>query len=153
MNNWKSDLDAYFSEQKVTKKEIKAKQAESKKTIKKFMKGEVLPALEALQKEFSKHKRELEIDAKKSWAAAMVKKKKHKEFVYEININADDGKLMVSKSVYTPNKKGKLKLGVEGKIHNADNSLLITAVKKEDIIKDFLEYYKDATRMRDKSAV
>lgn len=148
MVDWKNDLEAYFSEQKVTKKEIKVQEEESKKIIKRFMEGEVLPALEALQKEFSKHKRELEIDSKKDWAAALVKKKKHKEFVYEININADEGKLMVSKSIYTPNKKGKLKLGVEGKIHNAENSLLMEAVKKEDIIKDFLEYYKDATRVK-----
>ncbi len=148
MVDWKNDLEAYFSEQKVTKKEIKAQEEESKKIIKKFMKGEVLPALESLQQEFGKHKRELAIDSKKDWAAALVKRKNHKEFVYEININADQGKLMVSKSVYMPNKKGKLKLGVEGKIHNADNSLLIDAVKKEDIIKDFLEYYKDATRVK-----
>jgi len=149
MDNWKQDLNDYFSEQKVTKKEIKTKKEESKKKIKKFMKGEVLPAFEALKKEFSKHKRELQIESKKNWAAAMIKKNKHKEFVYEINISADDDKLMASKSVYTPNKKGKLKLGVEGKVHNAENSLLIEAVKKEDIIKDFLDHYKDATRLKE----
>ena len=149
MDNWKQDLNDYFSEQKVTKKEIKTKKEESKKKIKKFMKGEVLPALEALKKEFSKHKRELQIESKKNWAAAIIKKNKHKEFVYEINISADDDKLMASKSVYTPNKKGKLKLGVEGKVHNAENSLLIEAVKKEDIIKDFLDHYKDATRLKE----
>ena len=149
MDNWKQDLNDYFSEQKVTKKEIKTKKEESKKKIKKFMKGEVLPAFEALKKEFSKHKRELQIESKKNWAAAIVKKNKHKEFVYEINISADDDKLMASKSVYTPNKKGKLKLGVEGKVHNAENSLLIEAVKKEDIIKDFLDHYKDATRLKE----
>ena len=149
MDNWKQDLNDYFGEQKVTKKEIKTKKEESKKKIKKFMKGEVLPAFEALKKEFSKHKRELQIESKKNWAAAMIKKNKHKEFVYEINISADDDKLMASKSVYTPNKKGKLKLGVEGKVHNAENSLLIEAVKKEDIIKDFLDHYKDATRLKE----
>ena len=149
MDNWKQDLNDYFDEQKVTKKEIKTKKEESKKKIKKFMKGEVLPAFEALKKEFSKHKRELQIESKKNWAAAMIKKNKHKEFVYEINISADDDKLMASKSVYTPNKKGKLKLGVEGKVHNAENSLLIEAVKKEDIIKDFLDHYKDATRLKE----
>jgi hypothetical protein len=148
MDDWKNDLEVYFGEQKVTKKEIKIKEEESKKIIKKFMKGEVIPAFEALQNEFSKHKREFEIDAKKGWAAGLVKKGKHKEFVYEVKISADEGKLMASKSVYTPNKKGKLKLGVEGKIHNADNSLLIDSVRKEDIIKDFLEYYKDATRVK-----
>jgi len=149
MDNWKQDLNDYFSEQKVTKNEIKTKKEESKKKIKKFMKGEVLPALEALKKEFGKHKRELQIESKKNWAAAIIKKNKHKEFVYEINISADDDKLMASKSVYTPNKKGKLKLGVEGKVHNAENSLLIEAVKKEDIIKDFLDHYKDATRLKE----
>jgi len=148
MDDWKNDLEVYFGEQKVTKKEIKAREEESKKVIKSFIKEEVIPAFEALQKEFAKHKRDFEIDAKKDWAAGLVKKKKHKEFVYEVKINADEGKLMVSKSVYTPNKKGKLKLGVEGKIHNAENSLLIGSVKKEDIIKDFLEYYKDATRVK-----
>jgi primosomal protein N'' len=148
MENWKNDLEAYFSEQKVTKKEIKNQKEETRKLVKHFMKGEVIPAFEALQKEFEKHKRELEIDAKKEWAAVMVKKNKHKEFVYEVNINVDDDKLMVSKSVYTPNKKGKLKLGVEGKIRNADNSLMMKSIKKEDIISDFLEYYKDATRVK-----
>jgi len=106
MDDWKNDLEVYFGEQKVTKKEIKAREEESKKVIKSFIKEEVIPAFEALQKEFAKHKRDFEIDAKKDWAAGLVKKKKHKEFVYEVKINADEGKLMVSKSVYTPNKRG-----------------------------------------------
>mgnify|MGYP000947036426 CR=1 FL=1 len=148
MENWKKDLDAYFSKQKMTKKEIKNQKEETRKLVKHFMKGEVIPAFEALQKEFEKHKRELEIDAKKEWAAALVKKNKHKEFVYEVNINMEEDRLMASKSVYLPNKNGKLKLGVEGKIRNADNSLMIKSIKKEDIINDFLEYYKDATRVK-----
>ncbi len=45
----------------------------------------------------------------------MVKKNKKKEFVYEINLNADGDKLLASKSVYVPNEKGKLKLGVEAR--------------------------------------
>ena len=147
MDNWKQELDAYFKQQKVTKKEIKVKKDGMKKTVKRFVQGEVLPAFEALQKEFKKHKRIMDIDSKKDWAAAMVKKNKHKEFVYEVNINSDDGKLMVSKRVYTVNKKGKLKLGVEGKISNKKNSLLLEAVKKEDIIRDFLDHYKDSTRL------
>jgi len=148
MNDWKSGLDAYFNEQKGTKEEIKKKKDQARKQVKKFMKKVVLPAFDALQKEFTKHKRELQIDHKKDWAAALVKKKKRKEFVYEINISTDGEKLMVRKSVYRPNKNGKLKLGVEGKIRNADNSLLIHAIKKDDIIKDFLEFYKDATRIK-----
>jgi len=148
MENWKSDLDAYFKDQKITKKEIQQKEVSARKAVKRFMKNEVIPAFESLQKEFAKHKRNLEIDAKKDWAAAMVKRNKHKEFVYEVNINSDDEKLIVSKSVYTENKKGKLKVRVEGKIRNEENSLLLKAVKKDDIIRDFIDYYKDATRIK-----
>ena len=71
---------------------------------------------------------------KKDWAAILIKKNKHKEFVYEININMDDGKLLASKSVYLPNDKGKLKLGVEGKIRANANSMQIARITKEDII-------------------
>jgi hypothetical protein len=148
MDDWKNELDAYFKEQKATKKEIKMKKEGMKKTIKHFMQGEVIPAFNALRKEFKKHKREIEVDSKKDWAAVLVKKNKHKEFVYEVNISTDNGKLIASKSVYTANKKGKLKLRAEGKIHNQKNSLLLTSVKKEHIIKDFLENYKDSTRVK-----
>ena len=148
MDDWKNELDAYFKEQKATKKEIRMKKERIKKIIKHFMQGEVIPAFDALKKEFKKHKREIEVDSKKDWAAVLVKKNKHKEFVYEVNISTENGKLMASKSVYTANKKGKLKLRVEGKIQNPKNSPLLNSVEKEDIIKDFLENYKDSTRMK-----
>jgi len=148
MDDWKNELDRYFKEQKATKKEIKTKKEGMKKAIKHFIQGEVLPAFNALKKEFKKHKREIEVNSKKDWAAILVKKNKHKEFVYEVNISIDNGKLVASKSVYTANKKGKLKLRMEGKIHNPKNSLLLKSVKNEDIIKDFLENYKDSTRVK-----
>ena len=100
------------------------------------------------KKEFKKHKRNIEVDSKKDWAAVLVKVNKHKEFVYEVNISTENSKLMASKSVYTANKKGKLKLRVEGKIRNPKNSLLLNSVKKEDIIKDFLENYKDSAQVK-----
>ena len=148
MEDWKNELDTYFREQKSTKKEIKIKKERMKKAIKRFIQGEVIPAFDALKKEFKKHKREIEVDFKKDWAAILVKKNKHKEFVYEVNIRIDDGKLITSKSIYTINKKGKLKLRVEGKIHNQKNSPLMNYVKKEHVIKDFLENYKDFMRVK-----
>ncbi len=148
MEDWKNELDTYFREQKATKNEIKIKKEGMKKSIKHFMQGEVIPAFDALKREFKKHKREIEVDFKKDWAAVLVKKNKHKEFVYEVNIRTDDGKLTTNKSIYTINKKGKLKLRVQGKIHNPKNSLLLSSVKKEHIIKDFLDNYKDTTRVR-----
>lgn len=147
MDDWKDDLGLHLKEQKKTKKEIKQKKVERQIAAKKFLQGEVLPAFDDLKREFKKHKRDVEIDNKKNWAVILVKKNKHKEFVYEINISADDDKLLASKSVYVPNDKGKLKLGVEGKIHNSANSMQINRVKKEDIIKDFLDNYKAATRI------
>jgi len=143
MNDWKNELDVYFKEQKTTKKDLKMKKEKIKKAVRHFMHGEVIPAFNALKKEFKKHKRNIEVDSKKDWAAVLVKKNKRKEFVYEVNISVESGKLMASKSVYTTNKKGKLKLHVEGKIHNPKNSFLMESVKKEDIIKDFLENFKD----------
>ncbi|MDO9546762.1 MAG: hypothetical protein Q7J07_08465 [Pelolinea sp.] len=148
MDAWQRDLDTYFAKQKKTKKEIKTKQANLKKDIKHFMQGEVLPAFEALKKEFKKHKREITIESKKDWAVVLVKRNSHKEFVYEVNISADAGDLAACKRVYTINKKGKLKLRVEGKISNPGNSPLLISIKKDDIIKDFLEHYKDTTRAR-----
>ena len=148
MDDWKNELDAYFREQKATKKEIKVEKEEMKKAVKHFMQDEVIPAFGALKKEFIKHKREIEVDSKKNWAAILIKKNKHKEFVYEINVSTENGKLMASKSVYTTNKKGKLKLCVEGKIHNPINSFLLRSIKKEHIIKDFLENYKGSMRVK-----
>ena len=148
MEDWKNELDTYFREQKATKIEIKIKNERMKKAIKRFMQGEVIPAFDALKRELKKHKREIEVDSKKDWAAVLVKKNKHKEFVYEVNISIDNGKLTTSKSIYTINKKGKLKLRGEGKIHNQKNSLLLSSVKKEHIINDFLENYKDSARVK-----
>ena len=148
MDDWKNELDAYFKEQKTTKKELKMKKERIKKSVKHFMQGEVIPAFNGLKKEFKKHKRDIEVKSKKDWAAVLIKKNKHKKFVYELNIGIVNGKLMAGKSVYTANKKGKLKLRVEGKIHNPKKSLLMESVKKEHIIKDFLENYKDSTRVK-----
>lgn len=148
MNDWKDDLEIYLKEQKKTKRELKQKKEEMQQSVKLFMQGEVLTAFEELKKEFKKHKREVEIDYKKDWAAILIKKNKHKEFVYEININMDDGKLLASKSVYLPNDKGKLKLGVEGKIRATANSMQIARITKDDVIADFLEAYKSATRIK-----
>jgi hypothetical protein len=147
MDDWKDDLNQHLKEQKKTKKELKQKKTERHVAVKEFIHGEVLPAFDDLKKEFKKHKRDVEIDKKKNWAVILIKKNKHKEFVYEINISSDDDKLLASKSVYIPNDKGKLKLGVEGKIRNAANSMQIKRVRKDDIIKDFLENYKAATRI------
>jgi len=65
MEDWKNELDTYFREQKATKKEIKIKNERMKKAIKRFMQGEVIPAFDALKREFKKHKREIEVDSKK----------------------------------------------------------------------------------------
>ncbi len=148
MSNWKEDLDLHLKEQKKSKKEIKQKKQEMRHEVKHFMAEEVLTAFNDLEKEFKKHKREVEVNGKKDWAAILIKKNKHKEFVYEINVNGEDGKLMVSKSVYVPNDKGKLKLGVEGKIRNEANSMQISHISKDDIISDFLDDYKAATRIK-----
>jgi len=148
MENWKSNLEAYFLEQKKSKKEITKEKEGMKKEIKRFMKKEALPAFEELQKEFKKHNRNLEIDSKKDWGAALVKKNKHKEFVYKVNINRDGKNLLVSKRVYLPNEKGKLKLDMEGNIGNAGRALFLKDIKEEDIISDFLENYKNATRIK-----
>ena len=148
MDNWKQELDAYLREQKNSQKELKQKREVVKKDLKRFMKGEVIPAFSALGKEFKKHKIEFDVDSKKDWAAILVKRKKHKEFVFEINISMDKGELMASKSVYTANKNGKLKLGVVGKINGSQNSFLLNSIKKEDIIKDFLEDYKRFTSVK-----
>jgi len=146
MEDWKKELDRYIKEQKNTKKDSKQKKEVVKKAVKRFIKGEVIPAFDALRREFKKHKIELEVDSKKDWAAVLVKRKKHKEFVYEVNISMTDGELAASKSVYTANKKGKLKLGGEGKIGNSQNSYLLNSIKKEDIIQDFIDDYKRSTR-------
>ncbi len=148
MNDWKDDLEVYLKEQKKTKRELKQKKEEMQQSVKLFMQGEVLTAFDDLKKEFKKHKRDVEIDNKRDWAAILIKKNKHKEFVYEVNINMDDGDLLASKSIYLPNDKGKLKLGVEGKIHNSTNSMQIALIKKADLIKDFLDTYKEATRVK-----
>jgi hypothetical protein len=148
MADWKDELESYLKEQKKTKRELKQRKEEVRQEIKVFMHGEVLTAFDDLKKEFKKHKREVDIDNKKDWAAILIKKNKHKEFVYEVNITMDAGDLLASKSVYFPNDKGKLKLGVEGKIRSANNSMRISRIKKDDIITDFLDAYKDATRIK-----
>jgi len=147
MGDWKDELALHFKEQKKTKKELKHRKAEMQQIAKRFMQSEVLAAFEDLKKEFKKHKHDVEIDQKKGRAAILIKKNKHKEFVYEINLILDDGALLASKSVYSPNEKGKLKLGVEGKIRNTANSMKIESISKAEIIKDFLEDYKTATRI------
>lgn len=147
MGDWRDELELHLKEQKKTKKELKRKNEEMQKVIKNFMQSEVLPALNDLKTEFEKHKRDVEVDSKKDWAVILIKKNKHKEFVYEINISMDDNKLLASKSIYIPNDRGKLKLGVEGKIHNDANSMQINRVFKDDIINDFLQNYKKATRI------
>ncbi len=148
MDDWKNELNAFVKEQKATKKELKAEQESMKKAIQHFMRGEVIPAFNALKKEFKKHKRKVEVDSKKDWAAVLVKKNKQKEFVHEVNISTDNDKLMASNSVYTANKKGKLKLSVDGKFRNPKNSLMMNFVRRESLIKDFLENYKDFTRVK-----
>lgn len=146
--NWKMDLDKHFLEQKKTRKEIEARHEELKKARKHFMKKEVLPAFEDLKDELKHYKRVCDIDSKKNWAALVVRHNKRKEFIYEINLSSDENDLLVGKSVYMPNEKGKLKLGVEGKIRNPGNSMKLEKIKRDDIISDFLESYKEATRIR-----
>jgi hypothetical protein len=149
MDDWKTDLEIHFKEQKEIKKEIEAHKESIKKQVKRFIKKEVLPAFEALEKELKKYKRDMQLDKKKDRAVLMVRRKKKKEFVYEINIRADGEELMVNKSVYTPNKKGKLKLGVEGKISNLENSPLLGNISRDDIVADFLIQYKESTSSRE----
>lgn len=145
---WKVELDEHFMERKKTKKELEEKKEEKRKAIKRFMKKEVQPAIEDLVDELKRYKRDCEIDSKKSWAALVIRHNKKKELVYEINIADENEGLFVSKRIYLPNDKGKLKLEVEGKIQNPQNSLKLDDIKREDIIADFLNSYKDATRIK-----
>jgi len=148
MEDWKKQLQSHFVEQKQNKKEEKEKQDALKTEAKKFINKSVLAAFEDLQSELQKHKRDCAIDAKKNWAVLVVKKNKKKEFVYEVNLVIDSDGLIVSRSIYLPNEKGKLKLGVEGKIRNPKNTLRPAAITKADIIADFLEEYRQATRVK-----
>ncbi len=148
MEDWKKQLNSHFEEQKQSKKENREKQEALRADAKKFINKSVLPAFEELKGELKNHKRECLIDAKKDWAALMVKKNKKKEFVYEVNLTSEAGGVQASKSVYMPNEKGKLKLGVEGRIRNPHNALRPDKIGKGDIIADFLEDYKQATRVK-----
>ena len=78
----------------------------------------------------------------------MVRHNKKKEFVYEISLSAEGEYLLAIRSFYSPNDKGKLRLGLEGKIRTSQNSAHIEKIERADIIADFLESYKQATRSR-----
>jgi hypothetical protein len=148
MDNWKDELEKHFKDKKQTKKELKDKKEELKKTARRFIKKTVLPAFDELSKELGRHKRETLVDKKKNWTALMVRHNKKKEFVYEILINAEGEHLLASRSVYSPNEKGKLKLSLEGKIRTPENTARLDKIERADIIADFLESYKQATRTR-----
>jgi len=148
MENWKTELDEHFKSKKQTRKELKNRKEELKKSARRFIKKTALPAFEELGKELNRHKREALVDKKKNWAALMVRHNKKKEFVYEIMLSAQADHLLASRSVYSPNEKGKLKLGTEGKIRTAENSARLEKIERADIIADFLESYKQATRAR-----
>jgi hypothetical protein len=144
---WKVELDEYFMERKKTKNGLEAKKERKRKAIRHFMKKVARPAFEDLVDELKRYKRDCEIDSKKNWAALLVRHNKKKELVYEIKITEVEESLIVGKKIYFPNDKGKLKLGVEGKIQNHRNSPNLDDVEREDIIADFLNSYKDATRL------
>lgn len=148
MDDWKKQLENHFEELKTSKKEFKDRQEGMKSQGKHFLKKSVMPAFMEIKAELQKHKRECSLDAKKDWAVLMVKKNKKKEFVYEINLTSDGDGMLASKSVYVPNEKGKLKLGVEGKIRNKSHSMKLDKISKEDILADFLEEYRQATRVK-----
>ena len=148
MENWKTELETHFKEKKQSKKELKDKKEELKKSARRFIKKTALPAFEELGKELIKHKREVLVDKKKDWTALMVRHNKKKEFVYEISLSAEGEHLLAIRSFYSPNDKGKLKLGLEGKIRTSENSARIEKIERADIIADFLESYKQATRPR-----
>ena len=148
MENWKTELETHFKEKKQSKKELKDKKEELKKTARRFIKKTVLPAFEELGEELGKHRRKTLVDKRKDWASLMVRHNKKKEFVYEVRLGADGDHLLASRSVYAPNEKGKLKLGLEGKLHTAENSARLDKIARADIITDFLESYKQATRPR-----
>ena len=148
MDNWKTELDEHFKEKKQSRKEQKDKKEELKKSARRFIKKTALPAFEELSKELSKHKREVLVDKKKDWTALMVRHNKKKEFVYEISLSAESEHLIAIRSFYSPNEKGKLKLGLEGKIRTPSNSARIEKIERADIIADFLESYKQSTRPR-----
>ena len=148
MTDWKMELDEHFKVKKQTKKELKDKKEQLQKSAKRFIKKTALPAFEELGEELVRYKREALIDQKKDWAALMVRHNKKKEFVYEILLSAEGGRLVASRSVYSPDEKGKLKLGIDGKIHTSANSARLDKIERADIIADFLESYKQATRAR-----
>jgi len=148
MVNWKTELEAHFKDKKQSKKDLKDKKEELKKAARRFIRKTALPAFEELGKELAKHKREVLVDKKKDWTALLVRHNKKKEFVYEISLSAEGEHLLAIRSFYAPNDKGKLKLGLEGKIRTSENSARIEKIERADIIADFLESYKQATRPR-----
>jgi len=148
MEDWKLELDTHFKEKKQAKKDLKEKHEKLQKSAKHFIKKIVIPALEEISEELANYKRKASIDDKKEWASLMVRHNKKKEFVYEIKLGVDGDHLLASRSFYSPNEKGNLKLGLEGKIRTSENSARIEKIERADIIADFLESYKQATRPR-----
>jgi len=146
MEDWKSELDTHFKETKQAKKDLKEQHEKLQKSAKLFFKKVVIPALEEISEELANYKRKASIDSRKEWASLMVRHNKKKEFIYEIKLGAEGDQLLASRSFYSPNDKGKLKLVLEGKIHTTENSARIEKIERTDIMSDFLESYKQATR-------
>lgn len=142
MTDWKKDLRKQLKTQKFSKKEIEKRETDGRKRAKRFIRKTVLPAFASLEKEMQKFKRVGQIDNKKYWAAFLVRKKKKKEFIYEISFFSKDGELVAGKRMYKLNKKGKMKLFGEGKIRGAKKSNMIEKIKAEHIISDFHSHYK-----------
>ena len=148
MENWKTELDEHFKEKKQAEKELEDKKQGLHKSAKRFMKKTALPAFEELAEELARHKRKTAIDQKKDRIALMVRHNKKKEFVYEISLSQEGEHLTASRGAYLPNEKGKLKLGIEGKIHTSSNFAQVEKMESADIIADFLQTYKQTTHSR-----
>lgn len=138
MSDWKSDLDKFFetAKQKATTESIRRQETATEVQI--YLQHEILPAFEELRSELEKHGREVSVHVGQDSGSIIVSFQGKQEFHFTIKSN---GSRVWPETRFREKTNGQI-YRAEGIFHGDSSKSDIYHVKKNDIIKHFLEDYK-----------
>jgi hypothetical protein len=137
MVDWKSNLSDFFDKQQQKAQVNERKQKETQLEAKNYLATEVAPALEELKSELEKHGRQVSVQIGTDSATITVAFEGNEEFDFTLQITS--GSRVYPTTRFREKTDGKM-YRAEGSFHSSNNT--ISNIKKDEIIKHFLEDYQ-----------
>ncbi|MCK5528354.1 MAG: hypothetical protein KAI74_01610 [Kiritimatiellae bacterium] len=140
MADWQKNMDSFFAESDETKKN------KDVTDFMRFVRDTAIPAFKALREQLEKHGRELSIKETASSVTARVSNAGTEELVYGVYGRLLPGGVLPYAEVKFRERNGLKIIKVESMIRSGESNYVMSDVKKQEVIDNFLDHYMRAIK-------